>query len=75
MKTPTPIAEITGTGRFLPENVVTNLDLERSLDTSDEWIRTRTGIHERRIAPDDMCAAYLGAEAARGALELSLIHI
>ena len=69
MKTPTPIAEITGTGRFLPENVVTNLDLERSLDTSDEWIRTRTGIHERRIAPDDMCAAYLGAEAARGALE------
>ncbi len=69
MKTPTPIAEITGTGRFLPENVVTNLDLERSLDTSDEWIRTRTGIHERRIAPDDMHAAHLGAEAARGALE------
>ena len=69
MKTPIPVAEITGTGRFLPGNVVTNLDLERSLDTSDEWIRTRTGIHERRIAPDDMCAAYLGAEAARGALE------
>ncbi|HAY76407.1 MAG TPA: 3-oxoacyl-ACP synthase [Gemmatimonadetes bacterium] len=69
MKTPTPIAEITGTGRFLPDNVVTNLDLERSLDTSDEWIRTRTGIHERRIAPDDMHAAHLGAEAARGALE------
>ncbi len=69
MKTPTPIVEITGTGRFLPDNVVTNLDLERSLDTSDEWIRTRTGIHERRIAPDDMHAAHLGAEAARGALE------
>jgi 3-oxoacyl-[acyl-carrier-protein] synthase-3 len=69
MKTPIPIAEITGTGRFLPGNVVTNLDLERSLDTSDEWIRTRTGIHERRIAPDGMHAAHLGAEAARGALE------
>ncbi|HAT38361.1 MAG TPA: 3-oxoacyl-ACP synthase [Gemmatimonadetes bacterium] len=66
---PTPIAEITGTGRFLPDNVVTNLDLERSLDTTDEWIRTRTGIKERRIAPDDMYAAHLGAEAARGALE------
>ena len=69
MKTPIPVAEITGTGRFLPGNVVTNLDLERSLDTSDEWIRTRTGIHERRIAPDGMHAAHLGAEAARGALE------
>tara|TARA_Y100001934_G_scaffold179052_1_gene211832 strand:- start:651 stop:1646 length:996 start_codon:yes stop_codon:yes gene_type:complete len=69
MKMPTPIAEITGTGRFLPDNVVTNLDLERSLDTTDEWIRTRTGIKERRIAPDDMYAAHLGAEAARGALE------
>ena len=52
MKTPTPIAEITGTGRFLPDNVVTNDDLAKTMDTSDEWIRTRTGISERRIAPD-----------------------
>ena len=42
MKTPIPVAEITGTGRFLPGNVVTNLDLERSLDTSDEWIPAHT---------------------------------
>ena len=69
MKSTTPIVQITGTGRFLPDNVVTNRDLERTLDTSDEWIRTRTGIHERRIAPDDMYAAHLGAEASREALK------
>ena len=69
MKTPTPIVQITGTGRFLPANVVTNRDLERTLETSDEWIRTRTGIRERRIAPDGMCTAHLGAEASREALK------
>ena len=69
MKTPTPIAEIVGTGRFLPDNLVTNDDLAQRLDTSDEWIRTRTGISERRIAPDDMCAADLGAGAARPAMK------
>ena len=69
MKPTMPIVQITGTGRFLPDNVVTNRDLERTLDTSDEWIRTRTGIRERRIAPDDMYAAHLGAEASREALK------
>lgn len=69
MKTPTPIAEITGTGRFLPDKVVTNDDLAQKMDTSDEWIRTRTGIRERRLAPDDMYAAHLGAEAARDAMD------
>lgn len=68
MKTPTPIAEITGTGRFLPDNVVTNDDLAKTMDTSDEWIRTRTGISERRIAPEGMHAAHLGTEAARRAM-------
>lgn len=68
MKTPTPIAEITGTGRFLPDNVVTNDDLAKTMDTSDEWIRTRTGISERRIAPDGMHAAHIGTEAARKAM-------
>ena len=43
-------AAITALGTHVPERVVTNLDLERSLDTSDEWIMTRTGIRERRIA-------------------------
>ena len=69
MKTPTPIAEIVGTGRFLPDNVVTNDDLAQRMDTSDEWIRTRTGIRERRIAPDGMHTAHLGAEAAKQAME------
>ena len=39
-------AEIAGTGMFLPNKVLTNADLEKTLDTSDEWIRSRTGIHE-----------------------------
>ena len=63
MKKPKPLVEIAGTGRFLPDNVVTNEDLAKSLDTSDEWIRSRTGIRERRIAPDDMGAADLGTGA------------
>ncbi|HIC53609.1 MAG TPA: ketoacyl-ACP synthase III [Gemmatimonadetes bacterium] len=62
------MVEIAGTGRFLPDNVVTNEDLAKSLNTSDEWIRSRTGIRERRIAPDDMGAADLGTGAARKAM-------
>ena len=45
---------ILGTGHYVPENVVTNKDLEKIVDTTDEWIRTRTGIEERRIAEDDI---------------------
>ena len=45
-------AEIAGTGMFLPKKVLSNADLEKTLDTSDEWIRSRTGIHERRIADE-----------------------
>jgi len=63
-----PNARITGTGRHLPERVMTNVDLERLVDTSDEWIRTRTGIRERRIAAAGEGAADMGAEAARLAL-------
>jgi 3-oxoacyl-[acyl-carrier-protein] synthase-3 len=47
---------------------VTNADLEKMVDTSDEWIRERTGIRERRIAPKEMTAAYMGSEAARCAM-------
>ena len=43
---------IIGTGSFLPDNVVTNFDLEKMVDTNDQWIRERTGIEERRIAPE-----------------------
>ena len=50
---------IVGTGSFVPENVLTNADLEKMVDTSDEWIVTRTGIKERRIAPPEMAATDL----------------
>ena len=69
MKSPKPIVEIVSTGRFLPERVVTNADLEKMVDTNDEWIRERTGIRERRIAPDTMGAADMGAEASRIAMK------
>jgi 3-oxoacyl-[acyl-carrier-protein] synthase-3 len=69
MKKPTPVAEIVGTGRYLPENVLTNDDLAQRMDTSDEWIRTRTGIRERRIAPDGLTTADMGAASARLAME------
>lgn len=68
MKKPQPLVELVATGRYLPDNVVTNDDLAERLDTSDEWIRTRTGIAERRIAPDGMHASDMGACAARKAM-------
>ncbi len=69
MRIPKPTVEIVSTGRWLPERVVTNRDLEKELDTSDEWIRERTGIRERRIAAADVGAADMGAGAARIAME------
>lgn len=64
-----PQVEIVATGRFLPDTVVTNDDLSKRLDTSDEWIRTRTGIRERRIADASVGASDLGVAAARRALD------
>ncbi|MDQ0160301.1 beta-ketoacyl-ACP synthase III [Alkalibacillus salilacus] len=61
-------AGLIGTGHYVPEKVLTNHDLEQMVDTSDEWIRTRTGIEERRIASDDMDTSDLAYEAAVGAL-------
>ncbi|MDD3440416.1 MAG: ketoacyl-ACP synthase III [Kiritimatiellae bacterium] len=61
-------AAISGAGHYAPEKVLTNADLERMVDTSDEWIRTRTGIRERRIAAEGECTSDMGAEAARRAL-------
>ncbi|MBO5515178.1 MAG: 3-oxoacyl-ACP synthase, partial [Schwartzia sp.] len=46
-------AGVLGTGFYVPERILTNFDLEKMVDTSDEWIVERTGIRERRIAPDD----------------------
>ena len=60
---------IIGTGSFLPDNVVTNHDLEKMVDTSDQWIRERTGIEERRVAPEGMNASDMATKAAKKALE------
>jgi 3-oxoacyl-[acyl-carrier-protein] synthase-3 len=64
----TPRARIVGTGMYVPERVVTNADLEKLMDTSDEWIRQRSGIQERRFAEDGETPADLAERAARAAL-------
>jgi 3-oxoacyl-[acyl-carrier-protein] synthase III len=61
-------AGIIGIGRFLPEKIVTNADLEKVMDTSDEWIRSRTGIEERRIADDNTNTSDMAFEAAKKAI-------
>jgi 3-oxoacyl-[acyl-carrier-protein] synthase-3 len=62
-------SRIAGTGAYLPEKVVTNRDLEQMVDTTDEWIRTRTGIERRHIASDGETTVDLAEHAARRALE------
>ncbi|MGD6957958.1 beta-ketoacyl-ACP synthase III [Rossellomorea aquimaris] len=59
---------IIGIGRYLPEKIVTNADLEKMVDTSDEWIRTRTGIEERRIADNETDTSDMAYEAAKTAI-------
>lgn len=61
-------AGVIGIGRFVPEKVVTNADFEKIMDTSDEWIRTRTGIEERRFADDDQDTSDLAFNAAKNAI-------
>jgi 3-oxoacyl-[acyl-carrier-protein] synthase-3 len=61
-------AAILGTGSYVPPRVVTNDDLSATLDTSDEWIQSRTGIRERRVAAPDVATSDLALEAARAAL-------
>ena len=60
---------VAGTGRYVPEKVLTNTDLEKIVETSDEWIIKRTGIRERRIAAEDQSTSDLALEAARMALD------
>ncbi|WP_107838805.1 beta-ketoacyl-ACP synthase III [Metasolibacillus meyeri] len=62
-------AGIIGIGKYVPEKVVTNEDLEKILDTSDEWIRTRTGIEARRIAADNENTSDMAYKAALAAIE------
>lgn len=65
---------IAGLGHYLPERVVTNFELERTVDTSDQWIRDRTGIQERHIAARDETSSSLGLRAARMALDDARIN-
>ncbi len=62
-------ARVVSTGSYVPEKILTNFDLEKMVDTSDEWIIERTGINQRRIADDDQAASDLACEASKAALE------
>ena len=63
-------SRITGTGSYLPEKVLTNQDMEKIVDTSDQWIRERTGIEQRHIAAEGQYTSDLATNAARRAIEL-----
>jgi 3-oxoacyl-[acyl-carrier-protein] synthase-3 len=62
-------ARIAGVGSYLPENIVSNKDLEKTIDTSDEWIRDRTGIERRHIAADDETTSSISVIAAERAMQ------
>jgi 3-oxoacyl-[acyl-carrier-protein] synthase-3 len=64
-------SRITGTGSYLPEKILTNADLEAMVETSDEWIRDRTGIRERHIAAEGETTSDLGVIAARRAMDMA----
>ncbi len=61
-------ARIAGTGRYLPERIMTNFDLEKIVDTSDEWIRTRTGVERRHVVAEDQTTSDMCVEAAKIAM-------
>src|SRR5688572_25561293 len=62
-------SRIAGTGKYLPQRILTNADLEKMVETTDEWIRTRTGIERRHIAADEEATSDLAYKAGRVALE------
>jgi 3-oxoacyl-[acyl-carrier-protein] synthase-3 len=66
-----PAARILGSGHYLPAKVVTNHDLEKVMETSDEWISTRTGIRQRHVAAPDEAASDMATQAAKRALEMA----
>lgn len=62
-------SRIIGTGRYLPERIMTNFDLEKIVDTSDEWIRTRTGVERRHVVAEDQTTSDMCVESARRAMD------
>ena len=67
-------SKINATGSYLPERILSNKDLEKSLDTTDEWIVSRTGIKERHIIGDDETTSDMAYKAALDALKSSTIN-
>ena len=67
--------KIAGTGRYLPEKVLTNFDLEKMVDTTDEWIRTRTGVERRHCVSEDETTSDMCVEAAKIAIEDAAIDV
>lgn len=63
------LSKIIGTGKYLPDKILTNFDLEKMVDTSDKWIKERSGISERRIANDKELCSYIGTMAVKKALK------
>ena len=63
-----------GTGSYVPEKILTNFDLEKMVDTSDEWIRRRTGMVERHIVDGDTASSDLGIQASLKAIEVAGIN-
>lgn len=68
-------SRIAGTGRYLPERILTNADLEKIVDTSDEWIRTRTGIEQRHVASEEEVTSDLCVEAAKIAMQAAGVTV
>ncbi len=64
-------AAITATAKYLPERILSNLDLEKMVDTTDEWIRTRTGIETRHIVSEGQASADMATKVAKILLERS----
>ena len=62
-------SRIVGTGRYLPEKIMTNFDLEKIVDTTDEWIRTRTGVERRHVVEPEQTTSDMCCEAAKVAME------
>lgn len=73
MKLDPPSIVIEGTGSYLPDRIVTNDDMAKMVETSDEWIRTRTGIQERRFAAENESTSHLASAAAKRAIEAAKI--
>src|SRR5262249_54066372 len=70
-----PLAELAGTGRYVPPKVLTNADLEKMVDTTDEWIMERTGIRERHIASPDETIACMADQACRQVLAAAGVSV